>query len=76
MDLAPSDPGFPFKFQWRQFPICLCFAMTINKSLGQSLSKIGLYLPKPTFTHDQLYVVALRVKSKKGLKILYLGWWW
>lgn len=32
MDLIPSDPGFPFKFQWRQFPICLCFAMTINSA--------------------------------------------
>nr|KYP57723.1 hypothetical protein KK1_003993 [Cajanus cajan] len=32
MDLVPSDPRFPFKFQRRQFLICLCFAMTINKS--------------------------------------------
>ena len=32
MDMVPSDSGFPFKFQHRQVPICLCFAMTINKS--------------------------------------------
>jgi len=38
MNLIPSDPGLPFKFRRRQFPLMLCFAMTINKSQGQSLS--------------------------------------
>ena len=42
MDLVPSDSGLPFKFQRRQFPISLCFAMTINKSQGQTLSRVEL----------------------------------
>uniref|UniRef100_A0A0R0IT09 ATP-dependent DNA helicase n=1 Tax=Glycine max TaxID=3847 RepID=A0A0R0IT09_SOYBN len=66
MDLVPSDPSFPFKFQHRQFPLTLCFVMTINKSKGKSLFKVGLYLPKPMFTHGQLYVAISRVKSKDG----------
>jgi len=72
MDLVPSDSRLPFKFQRRHFPISLCFAMTINKSQGQTLSRVGLYLPLPVFTHGQLYVVISRVKTKRGLKILIL----
>ncbi|KAF1887949.1 hypothetical protein Lal_00023958 [Lupinus albus] len=44
--------------------------MTINKSQGQSLESVRLYLPKPVFSHGQLYIAISRVKSKKGLKIL------
>jgi len=72
MNLTPFETGLPFKFQRRKFPISLCFAMTINKSQGQMLNKVGLYLPRLMFTHRQLYVSLFRVKSKEGLKILIL----
>ncbi|XP_071708289.1 uncharacterized protein [Rutidosis leptorrhynchoides] len=51
MLIVPSDKRIPFRFQRRHFPIAVCFAMTINKSQGQSLANVGLFLPKPVFSH-------------------------
>ncbi|KAL8513248.1 hypothetical protein ACS0TY_019453 [Phlomoides rotata] len=46
--------------------------MTIYKSQCQSLSTLGVYLPKPILLNGQLYVVVSRVKSKRSLQILCL----
>ncbi|XP_035845652.1 uncharacterized protein LOC110934133 [Helianthus annuus] len=70
INIIPSNKKIPFQFQRRQFPLSVCFAMTINKSQGQSLSRVGLYLKDPAFTHGQLYVALSRVKTREGVKIL------
>jgi len=51
LSLSPSNIWIPLKFQRRQFTLAVSFAMTINKSLGQSLRHVGLYLPTSVFSH-------------------------
>ncbi|KAA6355078.1 MAG: putative DNA helicase PIF1, ATP-dependent [Streblomastix strix] len=56
----------------RQFPIRLAFAMTINKSQGQSFDQVGVFLNRQVFAHGQLYVAFSRCRSLQGLKVLSL----
>ncbi|KAH7666932.1 DNA helicase protein [Dioscorea alata] len=71
--IMPVQEGkWPFIMCRKQFLVKLSYAMTINKSQGQTLELVGLFLPKPAFSHGQLYVALSRVSSVEGLKVLIL----
>jgi hypothetical protein len=70
IDLTPSNKKIDLRLKRRQFPLKLAFAMTINKSQGQTLNKVDIFLPRPVFSLGQLYVVLSRVTSPSGLKVL------
>lgn len=65
--MIPND--LPFDFKRLQFPVRLAFAMSINKSQGQSLSVCGINLENPCFSHGQLYVACSRVGKPSSLFI-------
>ena len=66
----PTDEQSPFKFTRKQFPVRLCFSMTVNKSQGQTVKHVGLDLRTPVFTHGQLYVAISRVTSVHNIKAI------
>ena len=69
IDNMPLNTLFPFQFKRQQFLIKLAYAVSINKSQGQTLDRVGIYLPSPVFSHGQLYVAMSRVRASQDLKI-------
>ncbi|CAN1837205.1 ATP-dependent DNA helicase pif1 [Linum perenne] len=68
--LASEQKSLNFTLIRRQYPVALCFSMTINKSQGQTLHQVGICLKRQVFTHGQLYVALSRVTKKSGLSII------
>lgn len=66
--IIPTD--VPIQLKRVQFPVRLAFAMTINKSQGQTMSVCGLDLSTPCFSHGQLYVACSRVGKPSSLFVL------
>ena len=64
-----TNESSPAQFTRLQFPISLAFAITINKSQGQSLNRVGIYLPRPVFSHGALYVALSRCTDPLGINI-------
>lgn len=68
--LQPNNPQlYPIEFTRRQFPVKLCYAMTINKAQGQTLKRVGIYLQEPVFSHGQLYVALSRATTSDNVRV-------
>jgi ATP-dependent DNA helicase PIF1 len=69
--LSSTEGEIPFILTQKQFPIQLYFAMTINKSQGQSFSQVGVDLRRSLLTHGQLYVALSRVTNVDQLSVVF-----
>jgi ATP-dependent DNA helicase PIF1 len=56
-------------FYQYQFPFAPAYAMSINKSQGQTFEKVGIMLKLDVFSKGQLYVAFSRVLSVDNLLI-------
>lgn len=63
----PEENGFTFRRV--QLPLLPAFAITIHKSQGQTLRKVGIYCRNPVFAHGQMYVAMSRVCSPDDVRL-------
>ena len=70
---SSGDMELPFVLRRVQFPLRPAWAMTINKSQGQTIpGRLGVYLPTPVFSHGILYVALSRATAGDRVKVLVL----
>ena len=69
--IIPTDADLPFELKRLQFPIRLCFAMTVHKAQGQTFKTVGLDLMSPCFSHGQLYVAMSRTGNPMNIFSLF-----
>ncbi|PAV56359.1 hypothetical protein WR25_17249 [Diploscapter pachys] len=67
--LTSGKGNLPFVLHRRQFPVTLCYAMTINKSQGQTIDFAGLDLETSVFSHGMAYVAFSRVRAWEYLRV-------
>ena len=64
----PKQGEYTFEWQRKQFPLKKSFSTTINKSQGQTLKMVEVWLRTPVFSHGQLYVTYSKVSHPSQLK--------
>ena len=68
---SSGNSDLPFVLRRLQFPVRYAWAITINKSQGQTIpARLGIYLPTPVFSHGQLYVALSRATSFAAVRVL------
>ena len=71
MNLTCRDTqALSISFVRRQYPVRLAFALTINRSQGQSFDRVGLLLHDPVFAYGQLYVALSRATARNGIRVI------
>ncbi|KAK3910104.1 ATP-dependent DNA helicase [Frankliniella fusca] len=68
ISFSTDEFSLPGRLKRRHFPPKLCYAMIVNKSQGQTLKRVGLYLRTALWTHGQTYVAFSRVRSQDAVK--------
>ena len=82
--LCRSDSAFPFNLPSRRFSMKTALATTVNKAQGQTLKRVGVYLPLPVFPPWQvlygifppkLFISQRRCYNCWRVSTGYRKWW-
>ena len=76
IDSDKAEGTTALRFIRRQFPIRLAYAITIDKSQGQTFDRVGIYLERPVFAHGQLYVAFSRARGFPHIRVQVLPGEW
>jgi hypothetical protein len=69
MNLLHDKGGLPFTRL--QFPVKLCYAMTIHKAQGQGYDYVGIDFSGTIFTHGLAYVAFSRCPSFENIRVYF-----
>ncbi len=70
--VSRENSGLPFEFTRTQFPLILAYSVSVHKSQGQSLSKIGIAIDQESFAHGQVYTALSRTSGWDNICVLTL----
>ena len=71
--VSRENSGLPFEFTRIQFPLILAYSVSVHKSQGQSLSKIGIVIDQESFAHGQVYTALSRSSGWDNIFVLTHG---
>lgn len=71
MEMISEERLLPIKLRRIQFPLIPAYAMTVNKSQGQTIERVGIFLTTPVFSHGALYVALSRSRDPTNV-IVYI----
>jgi hypothetical protein len=68
--MPPTESPWPFLLKRRQYPISICFAMTINKSQGKSLNKVDVYHLRTSMLKSKIHNIRSNSYSNYGFSTM------
>ena len=68
--VSPENSGLPFAFTRVQFPLAPAYCVSVHKSQGQTLGKVGIVIDMDSFAHGQVYTAFSRTSGWPNISVL------
>jgi hypothetical protein len=67
--VSQENSGLPFAFSRVQFPLMPAYCVSVHKSQGQTLERIGIIVDQDSFAHGQLYTAFSRTGGWMNISV-------